>query len=261
MPPRLQVSGRRFASSGPRQRTALDRRPDRGQREQRHGFSQHAGRGARQRSIAVRLRRVERYLRGSPGAAEGGGADRPAAIALRSDQACERAVRRDLRPLLRLRIDRAALFQRVRPAPGSERRLRGGDPEVDLEHDPQRACIHQRRRETTRDFCYIDNVVQANLLAATVDDPAAVNEVYNVALNERISLNELFAILRSMLEQRYPHLRSLRPIYREFRHGDARASQACIDKARRLLGYRPLWEVRQGLARSIDWYVAKLAPS
>src|SRR6266853_4640010 len=87
--------------------------------------------------------------------------------------------------------------------PGSERRLRGGDPEVDLEHDPQRACIHQRRRETTRDFCYIDNVVQANLLAATVDDPAAVNEVYNVALNERISLNELFAILRSMLEQRY----------------------------------------------------------
>jgi len=94
----------------------------------------------------------------------------------------------------------------------------------------------------------------------TVDDPAAVNEVYNVALNERISLNELFAILRSMLEQRYPHLRSLRPIYREFRHGDARASQADIDNARRLLGYRPLWDVRQGLARSIDWYVAKLAP-
>ncbi len=114
--------------------------------------------------------------------------------------------------------------------------------------------------ETTRDFCYIDNVVQANLLAATVDDPPAVNEVYNVALNERISLNELFTILRSMLESRYPHLRSLRPIYREFRHGDARASQANIDKARRLLGYRPVWQVREGLARSIDWYVAKLAP-
>jgi UDP-N-acetylglucosamine 4-epimerase len=114
--------------------------------------------------------------------------------------------------------------------------------------------------ETTRDFCYIDNVVQANLLAATVDDPAAVNDVYNVALNERISLNELFTILRSMLERRYPHLRSLRAIYREFRRGDARASQADIDKARRLLGYRPVWQVRQGLARSIDWYVAKLAP-
>jgi UDP-N-acetylglucosamine 4-epimerase len=114
--------------------------------------------------------------------------------------------------------------------------------------------------ETIRDFCYIDNVVQANLLAATVDDPAAVNEVYNVALNERTSLRELFATLRSLLEPRYPDLRALRPIYRETRAGDVRMSQADIGKAKRLLGYSPVWGVRQGLARSIDWYVAKLAP-
>lgn len=115
--------------------------------------------------------------------------------------------------------------------------------------------------ETTRDFCYIDNVVQANLLAATVDDPAAVNEIYNVALNDGTSLNELFATLRSLLEPRYPELRALRPIYRGARAGDVRTSQADIGKAKRLLGYRPVWGVRQGLARSIDWYVAKLAPS
>jgi UDP-N-acetylglucosamine/UDP-N-acetylgalactosamine 4-epimerase len=115
--------------------------------------------------------------------------------------------------------------------------------------------------ETTRDFCYIENVVQANLLAAQVDDPAAVNEVYNVALSERTSLNELFGTLRSLLEPRYPGLHALRPVYRETRAGDVRASHADIGKARRLLGYRPVWGVRQGLARSIDWYVAKLAPT
>lgn len=115
--------------------------------------------------------------------------------------------------------------------------------------------------ETTRDFCYIDNVVQANLLAATADDSAAINEIYNVALNEGTSLNELFAMLRSLLENRYRHVRSLRPVYREFRRGDVRFSKADIHKARRLLGYEPLWGVRQGLARSIDWYLARFASS
>ena len=114
--------------------------------------------------------------------------------------------------------------------------------------------------ETTRDFCYIDNVVQANLLAATVDESAAINEIYNIALNEGTSLNELFATLRALLERRYHHVRSLQPVYREFRRGDVRFSKADIHKARLLLGYEPLWGVRQGLARSIDWYVAKLAP-
>jgi UDP-N-acetylglucosamine 4-epimerase len=114
--------------------------------------------------------------------------------------------------------------------------------------------------ETTRDFCYIDNVVQANLLAGTVEDAAALNQVYNVALGERTSLNDLFATVRSLLELRYPDLHSLTPTYREFRHGDPRSSQADIGKASRLLGYQPAAAVRQGLARSIEWYIAALAP-
>lgn len=110
--------------------------------------------------------------------------------------------------------------------------------------------------EITRDFCYVDNVVQANLLAATVSAPEAVNQVYNVALNESTSLNQLFAMIRSLLERRYPHVRGLRPIYREFRQGDVLVSQADIDKAVRLLGYRPAWRVRQGLEGAIEWYIA-----
>ena len=114
--------------------------------------------------------------------------------------------------------------------------------------------------ETTRDFCYIDNVVQANLLAGTAEEAAALNQAYNVALGERTALNDLFGIVRSLLELRFAHLHSLTPIYREFRHGDPRSSQADIGKARRLLGYQPAWGVRQGLAKSIEWYIATLAP-
>jgi UDP-N-acetylglucosamine 4-epimerase len=97
-------------------------------------------------------------------------------------------------------------------------------------------------------------------LAGTVEDAAALNQVYNVALGERTSLNDLFATVRSLLELRYPDLHSLTPTYREFRHGDPRSSQADIGKASRLLGYQPAAAVRQGLARSIEWYIAALAP-
>jgi UDP-N-acetylglucosamine 4-epimerase len=112
--------------------------------------------------------------------------------------------------------------------------------------------------ETARDFCYIDNVVQANLLAATVDDPQAADQVYNVALNDKTTLNELFEAIRILLEPRYPQLRGVQPVYREFRQGDVRYSQADIGKAQSLLGYRPRWDVKQGLAAAIDWYVANL---
>jgi len=115
--------------------------------------------------------------------------------------------------------------------------------------------------ETARDFCYIDNVVQANLLAAVVDNPTAVNQVYNIALSKKTTLNQLFEIIRSLLEPRYPHLHDLRPVYREVRPGDVRLSQADIGKAKHLLGYRPVWRVNQGLPRAIDWYVAKVALS
>ena len=71
--------------------------------------------------------------------------------------------------------------------------------------------------QTARDFCYIDNVVQANLLAATVADPAAVNQVYNIALGEKTTLSQLFATLRELLAPHYPHLRDIRPEHRDFR--------------------------------------------
>ena len=115
--------------------------------------------------------------------------------------------------------------------------------------------------ETARDFCFIDNAVQANLLAAMVDDAAAVNQVYNVAVNAKTTLNELFEMIRLLLEPRYPHLRDLRPSYREFRSGDVRFSQADIGKAQQLLGYRPAWRVGEGLAQAIDWYVGKTVTS
>ncbi|HEX7812274.1 MAG TPA: SDR family oxidoreductase [Burkholderiales bacterium] len=114
--------------------------------------------------------------------------------------------------------------------------------------------------ETVRDFCYVDNVVQANLLAATIDDPAAVDQVYNIALGEGTTLNELFATMRSLLEPRFPGLRGLRPVYRDFRAGDVRESRADISKATRLLGYQPVRPFSEGLANAVDWYVAKIAP-
>jgi UDP-N-acetylglucosamine 4-epimerase len=112
--------------------------------------------------------------------------------------------------------------------------------------------------ETARDFCYVDNVVQANLLAAVVQDPQAVNQVYNVALNDKTTLNGLFEAIRSLLEPRYPQLRGAKPVYRDFRQGDVRYSQADVGKAASLLGYRPTIDVRRGLAAAIDWNVAHL---
>ncbi|HHH38563.1 MAG TPA: Vi polysaccharide biosynthesis UDP-N-acetylglucosaminuronic acid C-4 epimerase TviC [Sedimenticola sp.] len=112
--------------------------------------------------------------------------------------------------------------------------------------------------ETSRDFCYIDNTVQMNLLAATVDDPEATDQVYNVALNDRTSLNELFDAIQARLIQRRPGLRPVRPVYRDFRAGDVRHSQADIGKAQRLLGYVPSHRIDEGLDQAMDWYVQAL---
>ena len=108
--------------------------------------------------------------------------------------------------------------------------------------------------ETSRDFCYIDNVVQANLLAATVDAAAAVGEVYNVAVGSRMSLNELYRVLRELIVERHPGLQVAAPQYADFRAGDVRHSEADIGKATRLLGYRPAWDARRGLAAALPWY-------
>ncbi|MGZ5001498.1 MAG: NAD-dependent epimerase/dehydratase family protein, partial [Methylomonas sp.] len=110
--------------------------------------------------------------------------------------------------------------------------------------------------ETSRDFCYVDNAVQANILAATANEEAT-NQVYNVALGDRTTLNELYRMIRDNLEQRFPALGSAQPGYREFRTGDVRHSQADISKAQRLLGYRPTHRIDQGIAEAMGWYVSQ----
>ena len=112
--------------------------------------------------------------------------------------------------------------------------------------------------ETSRDFCYIDNVIQANLLAATSGNPDAVNQVYNVAVGDRTSLNDLFEAIRLLLAPRFPHLADFKPIYRDFRAGDVRHSLADIAKARERLGYAPTHRISEGLAEAMDWYVRDL---
>ncbi|WP_373986919.1 SDR family oxidoreductase [Duganella sp. BuS-21] len=108
--------------------------------------------------------------------------------------------------------------------------------------------------ETSRDFCYVGNTVQANLLGALSDNRAAVNQVYNVALNARTSLNELYLLLHELLAERHPHLHDCRPAYGPFRDGDVRHSQADISKAVNLLGYAPTHDLRRGLKQALRWY-------
>lgn len=111
--------------------------------------------------------------------------------------------------------------------------------------------------ETSRDFCFIENVVQINLLAATAQDDAK-NQVYNVALGDRTTLNILFDALRTALKEcgvRY----ECSPAYREFRAGDVRHSQAEIRKSKTLLGYEPAFRIYDGIGKVMPWYVADLA--
>ncbi len=107
--------------------------------------------------------------------------------------------------------------------------------------------------ETSRDFCFIDNAVQANLLAAT-SDPAARNQTYNVAVGDRTSLNRLFDALKAALAANGVHY-DKPAMHRDFRAGDVRHSQADIGKAERLLGYRPTHGIGQGIAAAMPWYI------
>ena len=108
--------------------------------------------------------------------------------------------------------------------------------------------------ETSRDFCYVANVVQANLLAATVEDRAALGQVYNVAYGERTTLNELYELIRDRVARVRPGVADLQPVRTDFRPGDVRHSLADTGKARRLLGYEPTHSVRQGLDLAAAWY-------
>ena len=108
--------------------------------------------------------------------------------------------------------------------------------------------------ETSRDFCYIDNAVQMNLLAATSVDDTATNQVYNVALNDRTSLNKLYQMIEERLIKRVQGLEKKKPIYKDFRVGDVRHSQANIEKAQSFLGYQPKYMISQGMDETMDWY-------
>jgi UDP-N-acetylglucosamine 4-epimerase len=113
--------------------------------------------------------------------------------------------------------------------------------------------------ETSRDFCFIANVVQANLLAATTQNLEAVNQVYNVAVGDRTTLNELYAQLHCNLLPGYPHLQGTQPVYRDFRAADVRHSLADISKAATLLGYQPTHCIGEGLQVAMNWYVRQVA--
>lgn len=108
--------------------------------------------------------------------------------------------------------------------------------------------------ETTRDYCYVANVVQANILAAATDHPGLQCEVFNVGLGGRTTLNQLFTALRDAIARHDPTLSEVLPVYRDFRAGDIQHSTADITKARRLLGYEPTHSVAAGLDEALHWY-------
>lgn len=108
---------------------------------------------------------------------------------------------------------------------------------------------------TSRDFCYIDNAVQVYLLAATTNNPDATDQIYNVAVGERTSLNDLYELIRSNLAKQFPHLSNAKPTYRDFRAGDELHSLADISKANDLLGYEPSHRIGEGLGEALEWYI------
>jgi UDP-N-acetylglucosamine 4-epimerase len=110
----------------------------------------------------------------------------------------------------------------------------------------------------SRDFTYIDNVLQANHLAAKVMNRSAINQIYNVAQGERTSLNELFSLIQKLIGKFDNEVLDIKPIYGPIRDGDIPHSLASIDKAKHLLGYKPTHNVSQGLAEAIDWYKTNL---
>ena len=109
--------------------------------------------------------------------------------------------------------------------------------------------------ETSRDFCFVGNAVQANLLAACAEEERALDQVFNIACGQRTTLNELFELIRTIVGKTYPHAREARPVYRAFSKGDIRHSLADVSKARELLGYDPRYQVGPGLEEAARWYL------
>jgi len=109
--------------------------------------------------------------------------------------------------------------------------------------------------ETSRDFCFVANAVQANLLAATTKSPDALNQVYNVAVGDRTTLNDLFRLIREGLVASNPAVAVAQPVYRDFRPGDVRHSLADVSKVRTMLGYSPSHRLADGITAALAWYV------
>jgi UDP-N-acetylglucosamine/UDP-N-acetylgalactosamine 4-epimerase len=118
-------------------------------------------------------------------------------------------------------------------------------------------CVVYGDGETSRDFCFVANAVQANLRAALVENAEALNQVYNVAVGDRTTLTGLHAAIAAALQTLDPALRVAPPQFADFRGGDIRHSLADVSKARRLLGYEPTHDLRAGLAEAVAWYVSK----
>lgn len=120
-----------------------------------------------------------------------------------------------------------------------------------------RPCYINGTGDTSRDFCFIANTVQANILAATTTNPDAVNQVYNVAYGHRTALTELYQLLQTYLAESHPAVLNLPVTYRDYRAGDVLHSQADIGKANQLLGYQPEFGPREGLKVTCRWFEQK----
>ena len=114
--------------------------------------------------------------------------------------------------------------------------------------------------ETSRDFSYIANIVQLNLLAATTQDEGSVNQIFNAAVGDRTTLNQLYLLLKSGLSRFSIGGDDVKPIYRDFRSGDVRHSLANIEKAKNYLGYEPTHRINDGILEAMEWYVDLINP-
>jgi len=121
-------------------------------------------------------------------------------------------------------------------------------------------CVIFGDGSTSRDFCYIDNVIEANLLAATAPPRSqAVNKIYNVAVGGRTTLTTLFSLIRESVAKRDPHLAAAEAAHQPFREGDVRHSEADISRVRKLLGYSPRYAIAEGLDETVAWYFKERA--
>lgn len=119
-------------------------------------------------------------------------------------------------------------------------------------------CVIFGDGTNSRDFCYVDNIVQANILAATTTDPSAIGEVYNCGCNGRTNLLELFTMIRDALAKDVPEVAGAEPTFEPPRPGDVLHSQASIEKIVAVLGYAPTHHVAEGMAETVSWFAARL---